>query len=131
MLKKLSLFFATLFIGITAFLIIPTSFSTTKIDFPKEEPIKLIPNEQNKGERCKAEIYYVTEKTRETHEKEGYEFTVNDYCANLQENLIKAIQNKNPVEVKRLISLGANPQGVDFSGFDTRHPLYIASFGET
>lgn len=128
MLKKLSLFFATLFIGIIAFLIIPTSFYKPEIQFPKDELIKLISNEQNKGERCKSNTIYVTEISKEIHEKESYEFTVNDYCADLQSKLVLAISNQNPAEIKRLISIGANPQTPDFSNYESNYPLKVASY---
>jgi ankyrin repeat protein len=122
MLKKLSLFFATLFIGITGFLIIPTSFSTTKIEFPKEEPIKLIPNEQNKGERCKPNTVYYSESNGYTESGEG---EVNQFCAKIHSDLKKAIEKNDISQVKTLLEKGANVNSLN-DDYDLVKPIIVS-----
>ncbi|HRH45460.1 MAG TPA: ankyrin repeat domain-containing protein [Pyrinomonadaceae bacterium] len=124
--KKIVVIFLTFILGVVAYLTIPLPYFDE--DFPKDVPIALIPNAQNKGERCKRKTIYVTEKAKQYHEGEGYQFVVNDYCANLQKELVDAIENQNIDKVRDLIAKGANPDSVDFSTFEPIYPIIKASY---
>lgn len=124
--KKLTIVFITFFIGLITYLLIPVS-STIK-HFPKEEPIKLISSPENNNKRCQENTIYITESSRKMHEDEGYEFIVNDYCANLQKDLITAINEQNLDKIRELFAKGANPNTTDFSTYQSISPLNLASY---
>jgi ankyrin repeat protein len=77
---------------------------------------------------CKTDMIYVTEETREIHEKEEYPFVVDDNCANLQKHLVDAVQNDDVKAATELIAAGANPQTADWSMFEPSLPLQVAVY---
>lgn len=95
----------------------------------KERPISLVTNDNNGGKRCEANQIYVAERTRDIHEQEGYAFIVNDYCSDLQRRLVDSIGNEDLVEVRNLISLGANPDADDWSKLEAVQPLMVSASG--
>lgn len=101
--------------------------SSEKNPIQIELPISLARNDDNGGKRCEANRTYVSERVRYIHENEGYEFIVNDYCADLQRRLIGSIGNEDLAEVRKLISLGANPDTADVSTFQGVRPLMVAA----
>ena len=121
--KKITVIFLTFILGVVAYLTIPLPYFAE--DFPKDAPIALIPNTQNKGERCNPKTIYFS---KNHQEKEDYEFVVNDYCASLQEKLVIAIDDQNLAQVRDLISQGANPNTPDFSHSEWIYPIIIASY---
>lgn len=104
---------------------LPSVVSNSTDDFAKEAPIAVVPNEQNKGERCKSNTIYSSTSDEEIHEKEGYAFIVDDYCADLQKRLVEAIGSGNLTEVKDLLWRGANPETSDLSKFQSIWPLFV------
>lgn len=115
---------------VVGFFSFPLSFSTFPAteEFPRESTVALITNAQNNGERCREDIAYATEENKEYHKREGYNYTVDNICAELQKKLIAAISNENLDEVRTLISQGANVRGKDFSTFQPVYPLQIAAY---
>ena len=132
MINKFVIGFLSILFVFLLYLTIPSPnylFSTwSDEEFPRETPIPLVFNKENKGQKCKENTIYSTEKNRKIHENEGYKFVVDNYCADLQENLIKAIENENIAQKRTLISLGANPKTSDYSTFEKVQPLKVASY---
>ncbi|MGI8469607.1 MAG: ankyrin repeat domain-containing protein [Pyrinomonadaceae bacterium] len=121
----------TFFIVLVLYLVVPlpqTILELSKKDFPREEPITLIPNEQNKNEKCKAKTIYFSTKDKQVYENEDYKFVVDDYCADLQEKLLKAIDSEDTKNIRTLIAQGANPNTPDISSFEANYPLISASY---
>ncbi|MFZ1700504.1 MAG: ankyrin repeat domain-containing protein [Pyrinomonadaceae bacterium] len=113
------------------YLVFPTYwFAGTSLtdSLEPQQQIALVPSDKNQGRRCDAERIYVAEETRHIHEREGYEFTVDDYCADMQKRLLEAISADNINEVRHLIEMGANPATADVSRFDGVYPLAVGAY---
>lgn len=128
--KKILISIFGLLLLITAFFTFPLTFDLlpSNEEFPREESIALITNEQNKGESCKANVTYSTEKDKGIHKSEDYEFTVNDFCADIQNELISAIEKEDIAQIRKLISLGANVNTSGETSGESIYPIHKAAY---
>lgn len=126
MIKKILIAFLIFVIAVVIYLTVPlpfTLFSTSQKDeFSREEPISLIPDKQNNGERCK-------EKTVYSSQKNGYteigEQILDPRCAKLQEDLNKAVGNGDIESAKNLLTKGANVNTPN-NDYDLQYPIVTA-----
>jgi len=129
MIKKLTkIAIAALLFGVFGFLLLPLPGAFTRNQrFESETPIALVASDLNLGVRCRADVIYSTEAAKQFREGEGYEFTVDNHCANLQKDLTDAVSSGDIENIRRLITEGANPRGKDYSGFEAINPVQIAA----
>lgn len=99
-----------------------TLFSVSKTEIQKTEPITLIPDKQNKGARCKEKTVYVSEKNGYT---ETGEEIFDPHCSKLQEDLNKAITNRDEELVQNLLAKGANANTPN-NDYDLLYPIVVA-----
>lgn len=125
MIRKIVIAITVIVLVVALYLTIPSQWPTSTSSQP-EPPIALEANE-----RCQSGKIYVAEDTREVHEREGYEFIVDNNCADLQHQLILAIGNDDINEVRRLISLGANPDTSDWANYQADRPFMVAIYHDT
>lgn len=122
-LKVLSISVGVIVTGLGLYLVFPPLSSLSAVD-PINQPSTDSVNEH----ACKSDAIYVTERTREIHQGEGYEFVVDDKCAGLQKQLVDAADMNDLDAARRLINDGANPQTADWSRFEPRLPLHVAAY---
>ena len=116
---------AILFVGL--FLVLPPIGSFSNDDLVAA-PGSFLQSKTDTNQLCKSNTVYVTEKTREIHEREGYDFVIDDRCADLQERLLESITNDDLTAVRQLISMGANAQTADLSTHEAIFPLQVAAY---
>lgn len=125
--------FLIAFFIFTAFLIALLTFpmpytlfsKSTKENFLREQPIALLQDKENKGERCKEKTVYAPEKNGYT---ETGEEVVDLHCAKLQVELNKAILNGNLDLVRELLVKGANVNTPN-NNYDLQYPIVSAVYG--
>jgi ankyrin repeat protein len=103
---KLGIASLAFFVSLALYLVVPPLSSSIR-DLPHEAPVAFVPDEQNKGERCRPETVYVDKKYQiADHE------VVHPFCADLQEKLSEAAAGGNIAEMRALLARGANLSSV-------------------
>lgn len=124
--NKLAISFLTFIVCVIGWLIIPSPsslFSAGRTEeSSRKESIVLVSNEQNKGERCKEKTVYYTEENVYTADGEG---VANPYCARLQGDLKKAVEESNIGIIKSLLAQGANANSPN-DDYDLFYPIVTA-----
>ncbi|HKC62412.1 MAG TPA: ankyrin repeat domain-containing protein [Pyrinomonadaceae bacterium] len=104
------------FIAITLYFAISSKRSSVVVVAERQPPVTFIPNEMNKGMRCRANTLYLWEKVEDLESG-----VVNPYCAELQSKLLNAAIENDVNNARAALSQGASP---DSPAYPTPHKYY-------
>lgn len=125
--RRILLIVFVVILAVGLFLVLPPLGSFSNDDLVAA-PGSFVHSKTDTDQLCKPNTVYVTEEARKIHEREGYDFIVDDRCADLQKRLLESINRDNLTEVRELISMGANAQTADLSTHQAVFPLQVAAY---